>query len=491
MKNKKQLQRARKWMRLHVVLTAIAFGVYFLAAFLYSPHFFLVDLKDKIYALADTIGVTARVLDAPVKPVVSVTTTCDTIKGELSVTADWADDENSYTYDMFRGGSLLMTNLTNSSYKDTNVTVGTNYEYFVVANGPMGPGTATSDTVSITTPAECIRVLPSPLVAATSIGTMDIAGQSGGAQTLDQTPLFSGTTNIPFAIIDIVVHSNETVVLQTIANANGYWEIESPVQLSFGEHTIYITATDPSDSTRTATYNIVFYVNQVTAVSDSDSGNTSSHRKASRSRTVSTASSLSTKQSSIHTIPTSPVTPVLIPFDFILRTEGDNRTFFQGKTISAEVAITRVDANNASAGGTIRYALTDGDGNAVISVEKSIEGLRAGKVIRESIPLPADLKQGEYVLLVEFSSGKFTIVRTMDISVMELPLSDLGGGVVITYPQFVRNIGWIAFLSLTLLLGWFLLWIREYWLYAHAAQHVAERNLAGKGLITKRKGVSS
>lgn len=492
---KKQIRKVRKWMRLHVILTAIVFGVYFLAAFFYSPYFFLSDIQAKIHALADTVAVTARVLDAPMQPIATATATCDTSVGVLSVDLDWPTDENSYTYDIFRDGDPLVTGLTDSSYEDTNVSIGMSYDYYVIANGPMGPGSATSDVVSVATPSECEIALPDPTGEIITLDILNITEQSGASRITDQTPLISGTTNIPFAVVDIVIHSDMIVVLQTIANGNGYWEVQVLVELSLGSHTIYLTVTDPDDSSRTATHSIDFIVEQIAQViddddDDDDNGSGSSRKKKSRSTSTTTVVQEPDKSPAKPSSSDDKVMPVTIPVDFLFHISDENRTVIQGQSVNTEILITRLDEKYIEYSSLIRYSVTDEDGVVAITVDRNMDGLKLNQKVQESISIPAGLKKGQYVLRAELIIGEFDIIRSVEFSIVELPLFDLGSGFVITYPQFVRNIGWVAFISLFSMSSWSLLWIREYWLYTHARRYIAERNLAGKGFIAKRKEVS-
>jgi hypothetical protein len=135
----------RRMAKLHTLVFTISLGVYFVLAF-FDPGLLSYDLRQKFHALADeTIAVTATVLGPPVQPVVTATASCDETSGTLSVELDWADDANTYTYDINRDGTPLVSGLSSSAYSDTNVVVSTTYEYEVTANGPMGPGSATSD----------------------------------------------------------------------------------------------------------------------------------------------------------------------------------------------------------------------------------------------------------------------------------------------------------------------------------------------------------
>lgn len=466
-------------MRLHVVLTAIAFGLYFLAAFFYSPRFFLSDIQAKIHALADTLTITARVLDAPVKPVVSATAVC--ASGVLRVDLDWADDDNTYTYDVSREGDALVTGLTASSYRDTNVAVGTSYDYVVTAYGPMDPGSATSDAVSVTTPSECVVDLPDATVAVTAIDSVSLVGRTGVPRTSNQTPKFTGTSNIAGAIIDIVVSGERTVSVRTTANANGYWSVRVPSELTHGVYTASVTATDPTDATQAATQTLVF----VTVKGDRDE----------QGGGMSLAPTTPIMPSTVKKPPTdtketpTPQPPMAIPLDFSLDIVDADGEVFQGSVVASRIIITRLDEEYASEGATIHYRVVDERDRVVASLDKEWANLSGGQRIEEAVAVPQDATKGKYTLRVEIRSKKLSVGREKGFSIAEMPFLNFGGGILVTYPQFVRNVGWVAFGSLFSLLSWLLLWIREYWLYLHSLRHVLDRHLSGKGFIKKRKGV--
>jgi hypothetical protein len=83
--------------------------------------------------------------------------------------------------------------------------------------------------------------------------------------TDDHTPFFTGTTNIPNAIVQIKIESpnGKVVVLgSTYANANGYWSWNSPKSLDDGKNAITVTAIDPNNSLRSATTSGYFLVDK-------------------------------------------------------------------------------------------------------------------------------------------------------------------------------------------------------------------------------------
>lgn len=71
-------------------------------------------------------------------------------------------------------------------------------------------------------------------------------------RTTNRTPTFVGRCNIPFAIMDYELR--QPPILGTgRADKDGLWRWIVPQELSYGIHTLYVTATDPNDSTNTET----------------------------------------------------------------------------------------------------------------------------------------------------------------------------------------------------------------------------------------------
>lgn len=318
-----------------MVVTVLSLGTYFSVAF-FDPGFLSYDLRQKYYALADdVITVTATVLDVSAQPVVTATFQCNESTDVLSVLLDWATDVNTSTYDIERNNLLLVAGLTSSRYIDTDVAFNTTYRYRVTAHGPMGPGFATSNFVSVT--------------------------------------IFSGC------------------------------------------------------------------------------GTTA-------------------------------------PIDFSLSVENNDNAVLQGQNLQAVLKITDIAKQYEGMFVPIRYGLINRKGEIFLLGTREALLQKDGET-RESFPIPLYMAVGEYSLQAEILLDRMSVSKTVQLSVVAAPLFDLGGSVFITYAGVVRNLGWIVFILLILLLLWSLLFIREYWMYLHAIRHITERYLEKAGLFSKRKGV--
>jgi len=71
-------------------------------------------------------------------------------------------------------------------------------------------------------------------------------------RTTNRTPTFVGGCNFPFANMDYEMRQ-PSILGTGKADSRGIWRWIVPQQLSYGIHTLYVTATDPNDSTNTET----------------------------------------------------------------------------------------------------------------------------------------------------------------------------------------------------------------------------------------------
>ena len=464
--SRKKKKIFRRIARVHFFLTLIAFGFYLSLSFFLGPKFLLSDLKEKFHALADDIiTVTARVLDPPVQPVVTATPVC--VTGAPRVNLDWADDDNTITWDIERDGLPLATGLAASSSVDATVTNVTSYSYMVTAYGPMGPGFSVSDPVVATT-LDCGVLQPTPALSVISFEGGNIASLTE-PKTKILRPTFTGTTNIPNATVDILVNSTQIISDQVIANGAGYWSWAPAVDLEIGDHTMTVTATDPLDITRVVSDTISFRIEK------ESSGSSDDNKKKKKSV-------IAPIDSGIQTAPD-------IPFDFSV--QSDALSVYQGDTLNVSLQVSELHSRYIGAEAKVSYDLIAPNGEGVTYTESSIvlsDGMK--KITHILVPLSSDPSEG-YRIRTTIILGKYSVTREMMFVVLPLPVLQLGGGAAVTLPQIVAFSGWIALALLTLLLLWSLLFIREYWLYLHSWRHITERQLIRLGFFGTRRGVST
>lgn len=466
------------------MLFSVSLFVFYLTlSLVYSPEFFLSDVHNKFKALADdTIAITGKVLGPPVVPIVSGNADCDTGAGTLSVTLSWPADENSNSFDVSRDDLPVVSGLAINRYTDSLVAVGTTYNYMVTAHGPMGAGVAVSEPVAVMTPAECAIVLPAPIVNIISINGKNVASYVGTSEMTELRPTFSGTTNIPNAEVHLILHSEIFSSADIQANSAGFWSWTPPIDLSLGTHTLFVSAVDPLDATRTTAASQDFNIVE-TPVSNNNNGGSNGARNSASHKTAKSA-------------PAQPETnkpPVVpaggMPLDFSLKLSKD--TVYQGKDLTVGLRITHLDTHYENMPAVVRYSVLDEKGTVEENFSDQVV-LHTGEMIDRSIPVPTYYKDGRYGVQAEILFGQYDISRVQSFSVLPLPVLNFGGGVVATYPEMLSWIGTTALWLLMALIIWLLLFSREYWLYLHALRHITENNLARIGLFgdRKRKGVS-
>jgi len=447
-----------------MVVTGFSLSAYFLVAF-FDPGFLSYDLRQKYHALADdVIAVTATVLDVPVKPVVIITAQC--VANTLSLELDWADDANTYTYDIDRDGLPLVTGISSSGYSDTAVALGTSYEYTVTAQGPMGPGFAVSDPVSMTTLSVCETIV-TPTITLTSFDSRSVDSYGGTPRVFDRRPTFAGTTNIQNAIIQVVVGPPSSFLSEFTANSNGYFSWQPPLNFAFGTQVFTVTAIDPDDSSRKVSTSLQFEIKK------KDTG-TSGSNSSSEKKTAKTV------------IPSVGELEVKAPVDFSLSVRNSEKKIFQGEALNIFLFIKNIDSRYHNTNIPVRYSIIDSKGNIVITLTME-ELFRRGAEIQRQLDLPASIASGKYFVQTEVSFDQMNVSRREGFTVLDVPLLNLGGGAFITYAEIVNNLGWIVLTLLTLLLFWLFMFMREYGMYLQALRHIAERQLMNAGFITKRR----
>ncbi|NTW13825.1 MAG: hypothetical protein HGA31_02215 [Candidatus Moranbacteria bacterium] len=451
----------------HVRVSVWMFVSYLALSVAYSPEFLMSDIRHKWSALADdTITITARVMGPPQKPTVTANTAC--VSGNLSVSIDWADDENSVSYDISRDGLPLVSGLTASDFSDSTVSVGTTYAYEVTANGPMGPGSAISDPISVATPSECVITFV-PTLEIVSFDGKAVASYTGIPETESRKPVFSGTTNIPSAQMDFLVTGGSvSVSARVYANMNGYFSWKPPINLPYGTMTVFVTSTDPTDPTVTVSKSLLFKVSEK-----------KEEKKVSESKPMTTV------------VPTSSTTngpdsaSCTIPLDFVLRSAVSET--YQGRDLPFTVEIKSLDPAYEGTTAVATYAVVDQEGKAVLSLTENII-LKRGNKTAGSITIPSYLREGRYRLRADLLFGNFDVSREVSFLLLPLPILNFGGGVQVTYPQLLSQLGTISLLLLLLLLLWASLFAEEYRMFMESARRITERNLIRAGFFGSGKG---
>lgn len=445
----------RRAVKVHALALFVALGVYFVFAFL-DPGLLSYDMRQKFQALAlDTITVTATVLDPPVQPVVIATVDCDESNGTLRVDLNWGDDVNTVSYDIDRDSTPLVAGLLNSLYSDTLLAVATTYQYTVTANGPMGPGFATSAPVSVTTPALCEITAPAPAVTIVSFAGRNIDAYNGTPRVNDRRPIFSGTTSMVNATI--VVTLGQNFIAEFSANSNGYWEWKPPFGVPSGTQTFTVTATDPTDSSRQATASLRFDILR------RDDGGGSSKIDTTVSPRLETGGSTN------------------IPLSF---TFSADQKVLQGENLKTKIVIEEVKEKYSHITVPIRYSVVDQSGGAIFTETRS-SYIEQGSTLVEAFAVPLYVFPGEYFIQAEVLLDALSVSRRISFSVQELPLLMLSSGATLSYADIVRQLGWVVLFSLVLFFLWLAMFIREFGLYLQGDGEVTEYDLKKAGYFRR------
>ncbi len=449
---KKRRLRIRKLARAHGLLTVLVFSVYFAAGFFLHPSFLVSDVREKARAIADTLTVFARVLAPPVKPIVTATGVC--VSGGPAITLDWADDENSTSYDIARDSLPLSTGVAVSGYTDATVALDQTATYVVTALGPMGPGFSDSDSVTATAPSTCVSATIPMIEIQTAVGR-NIVGTTERQYTTDRNPRFTGVTNLPGARIDIAVVSYREIIEATIyANSNGYFEWSYAGRFDFDPYDITFTATDIADNSLSASQIVKI------SIEKEELG----------------ASNKPKPSTSVPNIPDRPIqTNVFI--DLSLSVSGTE--FHSGDQLSATLSLGDISQDLAGDQATASFMIVDGDGKVIDRQTESIV-LKTGLELEHRFRVPYGMTGKEYRLVAEVATTGYRSAREASFQVLELPLFKLGGETV-TYEQAVSQVGWISFVSLFLFFWWLLLFLREYYLYSQSERHIDGHDLHKAG----------
>ncbi|QQS16171.1 MAG: hypothetical protein IPK84_02350 [Candidatus Moraniibacteriota bacterium] len=479
-----RFRRVRLALRMHIGVTVGILVFYAFLGFLWGPRFSFADFQKTWSVFADDVTVSAVVPEPPVSPVVTVDAAC--LSDVLSVSLDWADDSGSTSFDIYRDSLLLVSGLTSSSYIDTNLSPGTEYSYVVVAYGPMGAGVASSDPVSVLTPSDCLSSLSPTLTIVTVAGT-NVSSLSS-VSISDATPMLTGTSNMPNASVSVSIVGATSVYVTFLTNSNGYWEWTPSTSLSSGDYTLTVTVTHPLYSLQTASDSLMLSVS-VSSGSDDDDGE---HRKKKKKKTpaVSVASPIYRVPPALpifQPIPAEGLSGTILgaPLSMSLGVVNAGGWVFQSRTLETLLSINRLDRSLENQSGDISYTVYDVSHEKVFESTRTI-AMRRGGEYRETIPIPREWASGDYSVVARLHVHDMNIEAEMSFRVIELPLFDFGGGIVVTRDDTLRFLGWASLGSVLSLLLVLLLFVREYWRYAHATKQVNEESFFR--FLTARKG---
>ena len=471
MKTKYRKIHRRFWRTFLQGYTRVAFiglGVFALVG-LFHPGFFSYGLRQLTIVFASDLNVNALVLPPPVKPVVTSSLSCNPLNLAMSLDLNWSLDSGhgTYTFDIYRNGQPLVIGLpaTTTHYLDTNMAIATPYTYVVRANGPMGPGFEEADPVILTTPYNCDGLTP-PTVAVTMFNGRPLASYKD--QTLYNThkrrPVLIGTTNVPYADVQIVINTETKVVAHVTANLNGYWEWYPTKRFNYERSTMYITATDPLNSTRYATTNFRFQIVRP------EESSTTVAKEDSAPRVPQGALQEKSGNKEVAT--------------FTFDTFHEEMTYKQGDTVQMELTPRTLPQSTKEIITNVEYQLVDTQGEFIAGTQGRAF-LRDGETVKHGLEIPLFVRPGKYTLSATFEYQGVVYTQSKTIEIQSVPVIKLSSGRDITYDEFMWNIGWVSFVFLTTLLIWFFLVFYEYWLFMKGKLTVDELNFKKAGYLSR------
>jgi hypothetical protein len=475
---KKQLPISRSKRFFWLGFSVKSFGLFFamLALFyvvtgsLLDRGFLKRDWDEKYGQVAGvtTTMLSVRFVGPPNAPVLTATPLCQNYAPYVHLS--WTTDDQMDYFDIYRDGNPLISGIVTDFYDDHSVDILTDYIYDVTAFN--GAGQATSNLVSVTSLDCGAPPLPDPTCEITRFDTINLAGFVGTPDTENRKPVFYGTSNLDYAIIEVMVTGATSMLSITGANENGYWTWSPPSNFNYGEHTIWVTAVDPGDSLRRMTDSLKFEIKKAEDTTDEEEDEE--------------------EESELPVLaPIVPRKPVPLPpgketlLDLSTEVKNPKKIVYPGKNLSIE---TEIDVTGDATGeeSELYYFIVDENYREIFRDSDRVV-IDGDKVIHKELAIPGLMKPGKYKLLVSVRYRHMIFNAEDDFSLKEVPLINIGGGLTITTGQIMHSLLWIIIWSLLLLLVFLILLSIEYWISQNAIIEITEELLNKQGLITKIK----
>lgn len=526
-KNKKQKTKSlvRSFARAHGVFTLLIFMFY--VAFAIFGDFSLLarDIKDK-YAWAAATNLSVYVMSIPNQPEVSVVSAC--VNDQAVASLSWEETAATDYYDVMRDEQMRISGITQTSFVDDVVSVGTDYAYVVVAHGPLGSISSVSKTVRVQ---ECV---PEPPLPSPTCQIIALDGEpidfSMPVRTENRTPRISGTTNMPNANMSVNILRGEQLFSTSSMNAasNGFWEYGVDVPLDLGVYTFQVTSTDPLDSARNITKNLQLEIVEKDN-DDRDNDEDTDDDKCGDGDWITICHQSETPGQKTKSIPHRTVGghirhgdscgackknivdkgDIILPQDpgpnnggipvdssnypeerlpLTMQVEiiNKNKLIFPGQDIFIEVFLDWKE--RAPQKIDLVYEIINERGIIMSSMVRNNKA--SAETLEQIVPIPKDIEYGRYILRLRTKVDGIYVTAQDSFEYREAPLVNFGGTISFTYAELVSGIGWFALVCLLLLLLLFIILIHEYFLYSRSVRTITEKGLEKEGLISKRKEVS-
>ncbi len=421
------------------------------------------DLQKKYGRVAGATTLIMQILGPPNKPILSVFPLCQNNSPYLALS--WTSDDQMDYFDIERDGSPLVSGIVENIYHDEAVLTSETHSYKVTAFNSLGQ-TASDEASGTVLGCELPPKPIDPTCVITRFHKTNLFDFSGELSTKERQPTFYGTTNMPHAKIEIIVLGKTDMIVETQANENGYWEWRPEIRFNYGDHTFWVTAVDPENGLRNKTASLKFGISR-----DEAGGENKKEEKKKKENLPSGA-----------TVPGAslPVPGISWP-NLSVEVKNWGNIAYTGKTLSLETKMKNFDEKFIKA--KLTYLLIDEDGKIALETYDDVSFFE-GIPIKKTLSIPSAFKAGKYKILVETTYKGAFLSADNSFLLEEIPLFNLGGGVVITVGQVMDNLLWVILWLLLLLIIFLILLGNEYRTSRYAIIQVTEEMFRDKKFIS-------
>lgn len=471
-KSKRKTKKRKKDVLITVIkiqslVTAVFLIFYLVLGSVIDPSFFTRDLKEKFAWAAGASNLVSVYIvnDPPGKPSVNINALCNSRSPIVNLS--WSLDPQADTYDIYRNGELLTSDLSGAEYSDGNVFENADYSYYVVAKG-LG-GSTQSEVMNIKTISCGVPSPPAPATRIETIDGRDIREFKCIPETDKKRPTFTGITDIPnpSLYINLVrirrVDDGETqkaeyqtVFTATITgNENGYWSWRVPEALKRGRYILYVYIVNPDDSS--LDYETSLRFNAVKKCKDNKASITCSGK----SNEKKTESHPESEKESLPRMFINVLTGIIQSGQYLEVAITSNPP--QAKAaINCPVLIRVIDSN-----GQIIYQTSASDVSGQFTIK-----------------LPETIPSGKYTMLVENQCNGVLMSSEKNIDLKETPVINFGGNISLSLSDILASLSSIILLLLGILVLFATMLLIEYLMAKQRIFEVDENSLKKRGLIS-------
>ncbi|PIP27553.1 MAG: hypothetical protein COX30_01290 [Candidatus Moranbacteria bacterium CG23_combo_of_CG06-09_8_20_14_all_39_10] len=474
MTKKKSKSLFHRLAHFHIKMASFLLIFYLMLGMLIDPRFLAYDFRQKYFALASSSNITVslRVMGEPEKPILIAEAGWE--NGVNFIDLSWNETEDTETYDIYRNAFPLITGITENSYRDTNIEKNTFYDYKVLAKGPLG--TTFSDEIHIFS--GDYEIYKEPFCQINTIANKTFTGTP---KITERLPIFSGTTNIANALIEIKISGEKNINATTLANSNGYWSFYVPEKLDYGTYHILISAIDPENSLVFAQTNRSFEI-----IKEEEEKKTVSTEKPLKETTVSPITSTPTEKNIPEKLTEEP--KIILEkdsFQILVSIENKNKQLYADDYLIVNTKIIPSLSDFENKAILLRYTVLDEKNNSVLDFS---ENSLLTKTIQKKIYISNLVPAGKYKIIVRANNDNRLIIGEDFFEVREYYLINIGS-LHISLTQIMQSISWIIFLLFLFILFFLLMLVLEKYLSSQARRQITEYFLAQRGFLGKRKEV--